>query len=521
MSGPTPSSAARRPRERILVLAPTAGDAQVCRRFLAEVGLEVAVFEGPQELCADLAEPPGVLVIAEEALQGPSGECIRAALARQEQWSALPLVVLTRSLGRASLHLLDAYEVYGRATPLERPVRMATFVSTVQMALSERRQQYRVRDLLAERGERVRERDEFLAMLGHELRNPLAAIMTCTEVLQIADPDSEHVRHCRQVIASQSQQMKRLLDDLLDVSRITRQKLALQRERVDLKGVIADAVAQVRGEIDAQGQHLDLDLPASELPLFADPTRLRQVFANLLTNASRYSPPGTRIGVAAQRLDGLAVVHIRDQGRGMTPETLANVFKPFFQADQRGRGARGGLGVGLTLARSLVEMHAGAISAASPGPGEGSDFEVRLPLHDGLGCASPAAANATGDCAAAPLTRRILLIEDNRDFGLGLKMLLEDQGHEVHLAHDGPAGIRAARDHSPDVVVLDIGLPGLDGWEVARRLHHIPGLSNVRLVAVSGFGREDDKRRSRRAGIHTHLVKPVHMPDLEAAIAGG
>jgi signal transduction histidine kinase len=502
----------------VLILAPTRGDAVLCRRYLAEAGLDARVCEDPAALGAALDSSPGALVVTEEALHGPAGEQIRAALARQEEWSALPLIVLTRALPRASLRILDDYEVYGRVTLLERPVRMASFVSAVRMALTERRQQCRIRDLLEERAESICRRDEFLALLGHELRNPLAAVMTCSDVLDIAPPNGPEAERCRAVIRDQARQIKRLLDDLMDVSRIARRKLLVRREAVDLRHILDEVVAQVRRPIEQKAQALALDLEADPIPLSGDPVRLNQVFANLLTNASRYSPEGGRIDLSARRKDGLAVVSVRDQGVGMTAETLAKIFEPFYQAGDRGDGSAGGLGVGLSLARSLTEMHAGTITASSEGPGRGSEFRVTLPL-----AAGPAAAPHTPEepSARPAAPRRILLIEDNQEYGAGLRTLLEDRGHQVWLAHDGPEGIRAAERHRPEVVLLDIGLPGLDGHEVARRLRRLPGLSDVHLVAVSGFGREQDLRRSRRAGIHRHLVKPIALNELEAVIAEG
>jgi len=510
--------------ERILVLAPTRGDADLCRRFLAEADLRSEVCEGDDALCAALQRPAAVLVIAEESLHGRAGACIRDRLAEQPEWSALPVIVLANGHSRASISLLDGYDSYGRVTLLERPVRMFTFIGTVRLALRERHQQYRVRDLLAERAERINQRDEFLAMLGHELRNPLAAILTCNDVLDAVRPDSEHAQRCRSVIATQARQIKRLLDDLSDVSRIARRKLSLQRKRTALSEVLQDVVAQVRGIIHESRQVLEIDLPDEPLSLLADGMRLRQVFANLLTNANRYTPEGGHIRLAATASNGLVRVSIRDDGAGMSEETLAQIFDPFYQAKMGGtsRGSRAGLGIGLTLSRSLVEMHAGTIQAHSAGPGQGSELIVTLPLHTAAdeAPADDGADGAQGAAGGQAAPRHILLIEDNQDFAIGLKRLLEARGHSVALAHDGVDGLRVAQDRHPDVVVLDIGLPGIDGYEVARRLRRLHGLAKVPIVAVSGFGGGTDRQRSEAAGIDRHLVKPIGLPELEAAIFG-
>jgi signal transduction histidine kinase len=524
MSKVTARGSDGRKSERVLVLAPTPGDSHICRRYLAEAGLAVEVCEGSDTLDEALRDPPGALVVTEEALESPVGERIRTALTRQEEWSLLPLVVLTRNPTRTRLRLLDDVADYGRVSVLERPVRLLPFISAVRMALTERRQQLRIRELLAERADRIRQRDEFLALLGHELRNPLAAIMTCADILRMAPQDGEQGQRCRDLIDSQAHHMKRLLDDLVDVSRIARGKLAIQREPLDLRRVLEGAITGVRGRTQGKSQVLEADLGPSPIPLLGDPVRLQQVFANLLGNASRYSPPGARIVLSARsdQGDGLAQVRVRDPGIGMTEETLAHVFDPFYQAADQGNGSSGGLGVGLALARSLVEQHAGTLTATSEGPGRGSELVVTLPLEPETETAEAGRGPVSTSVPASEMSnpRRVLVVDDNQDFAAGLKTLLEARGHQVDVAHDGPEGIRVAEHHQPDVVVLDIGLPGLDGYEVARRLRRLAGLSGVRLVAVTGYGTEQSLRRSRLAGIDRHLVKPVALPDLEAAITG-
>jgi len=521
--------------ERILVLAPSPNDAALCGRFLRQAQLQPHICADTAALCCALAEPAAALVVADEALRGEAGACIREQFSQQEEWSSLPLIVLTRRLAKASFEALDDYDIYGHVRLIERPVNSTVFVNAVKMALRERRQQYRIRNLLNERAEHVAQRDEFLATLGHELRNPLAAIMTCGEVLESLQHEAPPAARCLSVISTQSAQIKRLLDDLSDISRIARRKLSLQCELLDLSTTLQDVVVQVQSTLEANSQRLALDIGDEPMPLLADATRLRQIFANLLVNASRYSPADSEIRLSARLHNGLAEVGIRDQGVGMSAETQARIFEPFFQAPQRDgepQTSRSGLGVGLTLARSLVEMHAGSIHAESDGPGQGSQFRVLLPLQtapsteasgslqtqQGAGQQEP---TQQAPAQRAPdSSQRILLIEDNQDFGHGLKRLLEQRGHDVVLAHDGPAGLNAAESHRPDVVVLDIGLPGLDGYEVATRLRRLRGFAGLRVIAVTGFGRELDRRRSRRAGINRHLVKPVAMPELEAAIAG-
>lgn len=508
--------------ERILILAPTPSDASWCERFLLQAQLQPQVCEDTAALRRILGEPAAALVLADEALRGDAGACIREHFAQQEDWLSLPLIVLTRRLAAMSPELLDDYDLYGHIRLIERPVNSTVFVNAVKMALRERRQQYRILDLLNERAEHIAQRDEFLATLGHELRNPLAAIMTCSELLDTMPLKASPAGRYLNIISTQSAQIKRLLDDLSDVSRIARRKLSLQCEPLELAITLREAVAQARSTIDESRQQLELDISDEAMPLLADATRLRQIFANLLVNASRYSPPEGLIRLSAHRRDGLAEVCISDQGIGMSAETRARIFEPFYQAPQRSgdpRVTRSGLGVGLTLARSLVEQHAGTIRADSEGPGRGSQFSVSLPLQTAPQSETSPQQQAPEQTPAFR-AQRILLIEDNLDFGMGLKRLLELRGHQVELAADGPAGVAAAESHRPEVVVLDIGLPGLDGYQVASRLRSLKGLETLRIIAVTGFGREIDRSRSQMVGIDRHLVKPVTVPELEAAIAG-
>jgi CheY-like chemotaxis protein len=381
------------------------------------------------------------------------------------------------------------------------------------MAVAARLQQYRVRDLLAERAEAIARRDHFLAMLGHELRNPLGAVSTCAEVL-VQGPDVSHAEECARIIGAQARDMKRLLDDLLDVSRLTRGRLALRREPLELGRILREVVNQVGHELAGRRQPLDLSLPQDPLPVHADPTRLRQVFANLLNNASRYSPPGSAVILSAEREGAGVLVRVQDRGQGMTRETLEHVFEPFWQAPDR--DGHGGLGIGLTLAHRLVEMHGGRMEARSDGPGLGSELLVYLPLSEQQPTAGPSVARP-----AEANGRRVLVIDDNHDLAFGIRLLLGRQGYQVELAGDGAAGIAAAERVRPDVILLDIGLPDMDGFEVARCLRRLPALDGVRVIGMSGFGGDDQCRRSEAAGIDRYLTKPVTADVLAEAVAAG
>jgi PAS domain S-box-containing protein len=353
-----------------------------------------------------------------------------------------------------------------------------------------------------------RRKDEFLAMLAHELRNPLAPILNAVEVLRLLDPNDGMLRQQRDTIERQVEQMRRLLDDLLDVSRITRGKVQLRHEVTDLAAVLAGAIETSRPLLEAKQHVLSVTLPPRPVLLEADPTRLAQVFTNLLNNAAKYTDAGGHVWLTLEQHGTEATVRVRDSGIGMTGEMLAHAFELFAQADRSLDRSQGGLGIGLTLARQLVEMHGGTIAAASDGPGRGCEFVVRLPAQPAT--LDVAEAVPREPAARAPRRpRRVLIVDDNQDAAESLALLLQLRGHDVRTALDGPGGLEAADAFGPEVVLLDIGLPGMDGYEVARQLRQRPAGRATMLVAVTGYGGDEDRRRSREAGFDHHLVKPT------------
>ncbi len=500
------------PDARILSLCPTRADAQVMQRLLDSAGMACEVFDDAAGFCAALGPQVGVLLMSQEALAGVAGACVQKLLATQEDWSSVPLIVLTGgTVTGPAAQALQGLEALGRVMLLERPVRLEVLATVARLAVADRLQQFRVRDLLAERAEAIARRDDFLAMLGHELRNPLGAASLCAEVL-VQAPNGQQAEECTQIIQTQIHDMKRLLDDLLDISRLTRDRLALRCEPVELGRLLREVAAQVSHNLEKYDQRLDVDLPTDELLVHGDATRLRQVFANLLDNASRYSPPDTEVTLTAEREGTDVLVRVRDQGHGMTRETLDRLFEPFWQADTD--GGRRGLGVGLALAHRLVEMHEGRLEARSEGPGLGSELQVLLPLSE-----EPRTVATARESRAEVPGRRVVVIDDNRDFALGIQLLLSRKGYEVELAGSGAEGIIAAERQRPDVILLDIGLPDMDGFEVARRLRRLPGLQGVRLIGMSGFGSPEVQRHSRDTGIERYLTKPLSAEALARAMA--
>jgi PAS domain S-box-containing protein len=357
--------------------------------------------------------------------------------------------------------------------------------------------------------ERDRQMNEFLAMLAHELRNPLASIVNALGLMR--SKPGEDQAEIRAVLERQTTLLARIVDDLLDVSRITRGKIALKKEIVDMNRVVARTLESCRPLIDAHKHMVELQLADEELPVDADSTRLSQVVLNLISNAVKYTTEGGHITIAVRREDGEAVLRVHDTGIGIAPELLPKVFDLFVQGDRSLDRTEGGLGIGLTLVRRLVEMHGGSVSASSGGSGEGSEFLVRLPLALGRGVARGPAKEAP----SRPVTRRrLLVVDDNRDFADTLGALFETMGHDVRIAYNGTDALSAAAEYRPDAVFLDIGLPGRNGYEVARMLRSSPELAGLTLVAFTGYGRSEDRRRVREAGFDYHLVKPAEAAEL-------
>jgi PAS domain S-box-containing protein len=367
-----------------------------------------------------------------------------------------------------------------------------------------------------------RRKDEFLALLAHELRNPLAPIRNSLHAMQLAGADPVIAARARAMMERQVGHLVRLVDDLLDVSRIMRGRIELRREGVELAAVVARAVETARPLIEAGRHELNVEIPADPVRLNADPVRLAQVFGNLLANAAKYTEPGGHIGLTGEPVKGEIVVRVRDTGIGIPADMLARVFEPFVQTDAAREKSQGGLGLGLALVKSLVELHGGTVVACSDGPGRGSEFVVRLPGLPNAECRSPIAAEA------APISnrqstfgnqKRVLVVDDHRDAADSLAMLLRLKGHSVRLAYDGPAALVAAIEFDPDLILLDLGMPGMDGYEVARRLRQTPGFERRTLAALTGWGQEGDRRRTRAVGFDRHLVKPVDPAELSALLA--
>jgi signal transduction histidine kinase/CheY-like chemotaxis protein len=361
---------------------------------------------------------------------------------------------------------------------------------------------------------------DFMAMLAHELRNPLAPILTSIELLRLLGSQDRHINQAREIIERQVKQMVRLVDDLLDLTRIARGKLELRRSLFDVGQAVMQAVQTTRPLLEAQGHQLSVELPTEPIHLEADETRIVQVLVNLLSNAGKYTDRSGSIHLSVSREGDEAVLRVRDNGVGIETEMLGRIFDLFTQIDRSLDRSQGGLGIGLTLVRQLVELHGGRVSAHSEGPGKGSEFVVHLPITS----PRPAPLDPPGESpqpGAMPSTataRHILIIEDNADARETLALLLQMLGHHVETAATGPDGVNLALSMRPQVVLIDLGLPGLDGFEVARRIRTALG-AGVRLVALSGYAQEEDRRRTLEAGFDAHLPKPVELEELNHVLA--
>ncbi len=372
-----------------------------------------------------------------------------------------------------------------------------------------------VEHALREAGQR---KDEFLAMLAHELRNPLAPISAAAQLLQTGRLDEERVRKTSAIIVRQVEHMTSLVNDLLDVSRVTRGLVTLDRTQVDIATIVAEAIEQVAPQVHARRHRLRLDLAPGPATVFVDRKRLVQVIVNIVHNAAKYTAPGGNIAVRTAVHGGEVVLDVTDDGVGMAPELAGRVFDLFAQAHVTPDRNSGGLGLGLSLVKSLVELHGGTVSCSSPGPGLGSCFAVQLPAMGGGAAVAPPSAMPVERVPQAPL--RLMVVDDNRDAAGTLAMLLRLQGHDVVVEHSSQAALRRAAATPFHACLLDIGLPHMDGTELARLLRRLPGMGGAVLLAVTGYGQEEDRQRTRAAGFDHHFVKPVDMGQLAAALAG-
>ena len=489
--------------QRILIYAPTGQDAGMAARVLAGAGLRSHICTGLGDLHAALADGAGAVLTVEETLPHGAHLLLRDYLAHQPEWSDLPIVLLTHR-GADSPAVRQAVDALGNVCLLERPVRTRELVAAVHTVLRARRKQYQVR-------EAARRKDEFLASLGHELRNPLAPIRTSVALLAHLYPDAPQPARIRDTVERQVRLLTRLVDDLLDVARITSGKIKLQYQTITLGAVMRHVDELCQQAAKARNIHIDWSLPETQVNLYADYARVVQICANILSNAIKFTPSGGLIAVTARHWDNMLQIRIRDNGIGLAPDTIPRIFRMFEQNPPGSGQISSGLGIGLSLSREFALMHGGKVSASSEGLGKGSEFVIDLPV-----VCSAEAPVAAPQPAAAARQQHVLVVDDNQDAADSLAALLDIEGFDVRAVYDGAAAVQAVQQSMPDLVVMDLGMPGMDGCQTARAIRALPGSAALRMIALTGWGQTDARRRTLEAGFNQHLVKPVELEQLLA-----
>jgi signal transduction histidine kinase/CheY-like chemotaxis protein len=500
-------SGSRANSQAIAIFAPVGRDAALASDLLSRGGIESIVCRTFMEVETQVRQGIGSVLLTEEELTPPRIAWFSDWCREQPPWSDMPIVVFSSLPGEARLRALGQLQEAGNVSFVDRPVQRRTFLAAMRSALRARERQYESRRA-------IEARDQFLAMLGHELRNPLSAVRFATDLIARQNiPDPWVAKHAA-TIERQTAHLNRLVDDLLDVSRVTSGKVILRKERTDLALLTARALESLHGMSIAHGVALTRRPELGPVLVDGDAVRLEQVVCNLVTNAIKYTPRGGHVEVSVSGRSGAAVLVVRDDGVGIPPDQLQSIFEVFSQAPTGLDRTKGGLGLGLALVRALVNMHGGAVEAFSDGVGRGSTFTVTLPLVAAAGreLSAPVEVTTAHDAGVG-----VVLVEDNVDIRETLAELLVLDGYRVDPVGDGPQGLARILAKTPDVALIDVGLPGFDGYELARRVRAQLGDGPV-LIAMTGYGQPDDRARAFEAGFDEHVVKPVSLEDLAAAI---
>jgi signal transduction histidine kinase len=492
-------------------------DAEIAIQLLGESGIHATICDNVAMLHTLSPQEIGCIILAGETLTKDELPLLREMIENQPAWSDMPLIFVVAGGTEFNAMVEREFPYSGNLTLLEQPLNAATLISAARVGLRARARQLEVRDLLTQRDEALRQRDEFLAMLAHELRNPLAPMRNAVYLQQELSIDNPIFIKTRDIFDRQVTHLARMVDDLLDVARLERGKVKLQRERVDLNNMVTAAVDACVPVIQARGHMVKINLAPEPLLLDADPVRIEQLLTNLIRNAAKFTPQSGEITLETGILndENIAMVAVRDTGIGLAPEMVQAIFQLFTQDDRTLDRSSGGLGIGLTIARRLAELHEGTLHASSAGLNKGSTFTARFPL------ASAAAEKVDlPDPPQPPLKRRqVLIVEDNADIRETLRMLLEFWGHDVISTDTGQKGLELVRRNQPDVALIDIGLPGMSGYEVAQTIRTTESQSQIKLVAITGYGQPSDRERTLKAGFDTHLLKPIDPQTLQKILS--
>lgn len=492
--------------KRILVCTPYGKDAKLACHVLESSGLQGHICQTLPELFHELGKGAGAVLTTEEALPASAIAILHNHLSLQPAWSDLPILVLTKP-GGDSPWVRQAYERLGNLTLLERPVRSPTLVSAVRSALRARLRQYEIRAA-------DQRKDEFLAMLAHELRNPLAPVSAAADLLKLVSSDAAQVKSTSEVIARQVGHMTNLIDDLLDVARVTRGLITYKKDLLDVRQLLSEAIEQVSPLVATRRHQMELHLPPDSAPVIGDKERIIQVIANMLGNAVKYTPEGGKIIVRLEVKSDEVMLEISDNGIGMNTDMVSQVFDLFAQAERTPDRSQGGLGLGLALVKNLTVAHGGNVFASSMGIGKGSTFSVRLPRAVPQPFLVPNEKIIQEQQLSAAQSLRIMVVDDNIDAANMMEMFLSATGHQVSVDYLASTAMERASLISPHVCLLDVGLPDMDGHELAKRLRAMPETATSVFIAVTGYGQESDKEKSRAAGFHHHFVKPVNTVEL-------
>ena len=496
--------------KRVLIFAPTGQDAALASKMLTLADVDNLVVATANELAEQLLVGVGAVLTVEEALTSGALRALGEFVKFQPNWSDLPIVLLTHR-GADSPAVRQAIAGLGNVTLLERPVRTLTLITSLQSVLRARHKQYQVR-------ETDRRKDEFLASLGHELRNPLAPIRTSMGLLKHQFPNQPAVTKVSDVIERQVTHLTRLVDDLLDVARINSGKIELQRTNTSFSAIIGHVGELCSAAAAAKRISIDYALPNEEVVLFADYARVVQIVSNILSNAIKFTPFEGRISVRAFVDDCTLEIHVKDSGIGLEAAALGRIFEMFEQSRQPSGQIASGLGIGLSLSRQFAEMHGGRVWATSEGLGEGSEFVVALPIaRDGCVDRPDESKAPIGEADKRP---KVLVVDDNRDAADSLQALFEMEDCRVATAYDGFEAVSAAQQSMPDMIVMDLGMPCMDGYEAARRIRSQPGAQSILMIALTGWGQSDARQRTFEAGFDHHLIKPVNFDEIRKLANG-
>jgi len=495
--------------KHVLIYAPVGRDAELAAGILASAGIACNTCSSVEDLIARIEEGAGAVLIVEEALAGTM-QPLAAYVDRQPTWSDLPILVLARP-GADAPALAPALDRLGNVTLLERPVRTMTLVSALRTALRARQKQFLVR-------EGSQRKDEFLASLGHELRNPLAPIRNSMGILKHLYPDAPAVAKIRNVVERQVTHLTRLVDDLLDVARITNGKVVLQPESFTLASLV-DHILELAGSV-AHEKKLEIIacMPDKGILLHADYARIIQVIANIVFNAVKFTPPHGTIRLAANVEGNNITFAVKDSGIGIARKSFDAIFDLFSQEQPCSGPVTSGLGIGLNLSKRFTEMHGGSIHVKSEGEGQGSEFFVTLPIVAGDSDNTQPSSERNTASSISSEQFFVLVVDDNRDAANMLQALFEIEHFKVATAYDGFDAIAAVQRQIPDAIVMDLGMPGIDGYDTVRRIRAQPGTEHITIVALTGWGQSDARNKATEAGFNYHMVKPVDFDALKCLL---